>query len=651
MVPVWPTVNPVPPNMLGGLRSIQDSMQKSAAAIGQPTPGPSTMRSRLGSTLMRWIGRIMWWYTHEIQAAFYDAQRHQQEESRVLESVTDSHNAVVAGVKAAYHEADAIRNSVQGSVRELQASIQELGQGLKDCTTTIQVLNSRCGEMEAAQVKLQARQIEQSVVNSMARVDRIASDMKESLSSHQASTNNELNVIRREISTIARSSTSHEAALARLAEEAAVEKQGVGKGLEKPGRSLRVQIAGEVDARVEMGTRLAALDDLVARLAGELGDRTELSGQAARSAGAIAHFEHSFDQRLQAGIARSERRIDELHTELAAEVKVRISAIEDLRARLSADAGVSTDVALHTAPAAGITARLEQILGQRLEAEAGRREELSVRLADLGQFTYQTRTELTLQARRISLLLEQARKSLSAPSHESASGVLALSDSHKYDALYLAFEDIFRGTQDDIKYRQSFYLPVLKQADIGSRRMPVLDLGSGRGAWLELLRDNGMQARGVDSNLAMAEQCALSGLSVTQGDALCHLRGLPDSSVGAITSFHMIEHLPFEEVLELVDEALRVLKPGGLLILETPNPRNLQVGAFTFYFDPRHVRPLPSGMLGFFVEARGFCDVRIEELHPFPEAVRLSENGNGVAHRVNEHLYGPQDYAVIGKRP
>ena len=602
VIPVWPTVNPVPPNMLGGLRSIQDSMQKSAAAIGQPTPGPSTMRSRLGSTLMRWIGRIMWWYTHEIQAAFYDAQRHHQEESRVLESVTDSHNAVVAGVKAAYHEAEAIRNSVQGSVRELQASIQELGQGLKDCTRTIQVLNSRCGEMEAAQVKLQARQIEQSVVNSMARVDRIASDMKESLSSHQASTNNELNVIRREISTIARSSTSHEAALARLAKEAAVEKQGVGKGLEQP------------------GAKLAAIGE-------------QIHSTAAAKA------------------ETSERRIDELHTELAAEVKARMSAIEDLRAWLSAEAGVSTDVALHTAPAAGITARLEQILCQRLEAEAGRREELSVRLADLGQFTYQTRTELTLQARRISLLLEQARKSLSAPSHESASGVLALSDSHKYDALYLAFEDIFRGTQDDIKYRQSFYLPVLKQADIGSRRMPVLDLGSGRGAWLELLRDNGMQARGVDSNLAMAEQCALSGLSVTQGDALCHLRGLPDSSVGAITSFHMIEHLPFEEVLELVDEALRVLKPGGLLVLETPNPRNLQVGAFTFYFDPRHVRPLPSGMLRFFVEARGFCDVRIEELHPFPEAVRLSENGNGVAHRVNEHLYGPQDYAVIGKRP
>jgi O-antigen chain-terminating methyltransferase len=140
-------------------------------------------------------------------------------------------------------------------------------------------------------------------------------------------------------------------------------------------------------------------------------------------------------------------------------------------------------------------------------------------------------------------------------------------------------------------------------------------------------------------------------LPIVQGDALGYLRGLPDACLGAVTSFHMAEHLPFDVVLTLVDESLRVLKSGGILILETPNPANLLVGAHTFHLDPMHLKPLPSPMLRFFVEGRGFCDVHVRELHPYPEVVRLHDDGSGVAGRLNDCLYGPQDYAVIGRKP
>jgi hypothetical protein len=113
----------------------------------------------------------------------------------------------------------------------------------------------------------------------------------------------------------------------------------------------------------------------------------------------------------------------------------------------------------------------------------------------------------------------------------------------------------------------------------------------------------------------------------------------------------MVEHMPFHLVLAMIDEALRVLKVGGTLILETPNPQNLLVGAYTFYFDPTHRKPLPSPMLRFCVEARGFCNVEIKDLHPYPESARLIERGDGLASRLNEYFYGPQDYSVIGYRP
>jgi O-antigen chain-terminating methyltransferase len=149
----------------------------------------------------------------------------------------------------------------------------------------------------------------------------------------------------------------------------------------------------------------------------------------------------------------------------------------------------------------------------------------------------------------------------------------------------------------------------------------------------------------------MIERCRAQGVDVTLGDALIYLRGLPDRSVGAVTSFQMVEHMPFETVIALLDEALRVLKTGGLLILETPNPQNVLVGSQTFWIDPTHLKPIPSQTLRFFVEARGFCEAEVWNLQPYPDAIRLPEDPAGTGTRFNDYFYGPQDYGIIARRP
>jgi O-antigen chain-terminating methyltransferase len=269
----------------------------------------------------------------------------------------------------------------------------------------------------------------------------------------------------------------------------------------------------------------------------------------------------------------------------------------------------------------------------------------------LGLQNQRLRTDVSLQDRRLSVFLAEARKRLPKPLDREQIGALVSREAEILDSLYLAFEDIYRGSRGEIKERQSVYLPLLRSAGIGTASMPILDLGCGRGEWLELLAGEGWHASGVDANRLMLEECRGHGLRVERGDVLNYLQGVPEATLGAVTSFHVVEHLPFDRVMLLIDEALRVLRPGGILILETPNPDNLLVGASTFYLDPTHVRPIPNGTLRFVAEARGFCNVEIWNLHPMPESSRLPEDPSGVAGRLNELLCGPRDYAIIGRRP
>jgi hypothetical protein len=134
---------------------------------------------------------------------------------------------------------------------------------------------------------------------------------------------------------------------------------------------------------------------------------------------------------------------------------------------------------------------------------------------------------------------------------------------------------------------------------------------------------------------------------VTEADLLDYLRNVPDESVGGVTALHVLEHLPLDALVRVIDESRRILKPGGIAIYETPNPENITVGAHTFYTDRTHVNPLPSATLRFFVEARGLCRAQIWHLNPYPASFSVPELTE-TDKRFNLLFYGPRDYAVIG---
>ena len=213
------------------------------------------------------------------------------------------------------------------------------------------------------------------------------------------------------------------------------------------------------------------------------------------------------------------------------------------------------------------------------------------------------------------------------------------------DSFYRDFEDLFRGSRELIKSRLRVYLPFVRRLKHLDATPRALDLGCGRGEWLEVLEEDGFDASGVDLDEEMLGACRERGLKASKADLLKTLPTLPSESVELISAFHVVEHIRFDDVRLLVREALRILKPGGLLILETPNPENLSVGATSFYMDPSHIRPLPSSLLDFAVAHGGFRRTKVlylqesTDLRTSPE-VRLIDVLNGVS----------PDYAVIGQK-
>jgi len=214
------------------------------------------------------------------------------------------------------------------------------------------------------------------------------------------------------------------------------------------------------------------------------------------------------------------------------------------------------------------------------------------------------------------------------------------------DELYAAFENQFRGTPELIKEGLRVYLPLLKDAGIAS---DILDLGCGRGEWLELLREEGLPARGVESNRAMIDNQRGLNLEIIEADALAYLRGLPGSSLSAVTAFHFVEHIGLVELIDLLDEIKRVLKPGGLLIVETPNPKNLVVGACNFYSDPTHHKPLFPETLEFILSHRGFVRTKLQYLHPVEGSP--FQDGSEASQALNSWLFSARDFAIIASKP
>jgi SAM-dependent methyltransferase len=214
------------------------------------------------------------------------------------------------------------------------------------------------------------------------------------------------------------------------------------------------------------------------------------------------------------------------------------------------------------------------------------------------------------------------------------------------DGFYRAFEDRYRGSRELITERLKAYLPFLSPLKALYQDHSVLDVGCGRGEWLELLTAEGYAPTGVDLDEGMLEACQALNLPARKADALTALKELPDNSLIAVTGFHIAEHIPFPVLQELVAEALRVLRPAGLLILETPNAESLVVGTNSFYLDPTHERPLPNLLLSFLAEHAGFAKSKIVRLQERPD-LREEDTSLGIW----EVLAGTSpDYAVVGQK-
>ena len=213
------------------------------------------------------------------------------------------------------------------------------------------------------------------------------------------------------------------------------------------------------------------------------------------------------------------------------------------------------------------------------------------------------------------------------------------------ELFYRAFEERYYAPRSVIRRLRQQYLPFIAPLELIYPGAATFDIGCGRGEWLELMQEQGFDPLGIDLDDGMLEACHRIKLPAIQGDAVAYLRQLPDDSHAVISAFHVVEHINFEQLTEVVTQSLRVLKPGGLLIMETPNPENIVVGTKNFYLDPTHQRPIPSELLSFLPEHYGYKNVKV---------LRLQESeasANGQISGLNQVFSGVSpDYAVIAQK-
>ena len=240
------------------------------------------------------------------------------------------------------------------------------------------------------------------------------------------------------------------------------------------------------------------------------------------------------------------------------------------------------------------------------------------------------------------------RPSAAAASEAEIAAERSVSVQSLLETFYYRLEERFRGTRDEIKRSLLIYRNDLRAArDRVGVSGPVIDIGCGRGELLELLGEDKFQAIGVDSNAIQLDAARRRAAVVVHADAHEYLRGLEDESVLAVTGIHIVEHIPFPALVCLMQQVVRVLKKGGVALFETPNPRNLIVGATTFHLDPTHIRQLPPEVMKVLFETVGFERIEIRPLHPSDTLDYMVKNHDLDPH-VATLLFGPQDYAVIG---
>lgn len=294
-------------------------------------------------------------------------------------------------------------------------------------------------------------------------------------------------------------------------------------------------------------------------------------------------------------------------------------------------------------------------LSERLDGET------AARVDELSRIKRELRTQKLAHdsLKRKSEALAQAIADLEAWPTDSgaAAGSGSVPPTRQPPIDYYLFELYHRGRNDDIAARQLPYVEYFRNCQT------VLDIGCGRGEFVALLQQHGIEARGIDVNREMVAHCQAAGLPVEHADAISYLEALPETAVDGIFMAQVAEHLTPADLAHLLRQARRAMSPGGALVIETINPTC--VAAFVQYYlmDPTHVWPIHPATLRFMVEDAGFWDAQVEFRSPTPADQRLDHlpaEGlpadlvaavNANVDRLNELLFGYQDYAVVAHRP
>ena len=403
-------------------------------------------------------------------------------------------------------------------------------------------------------------------------------------------------------------------------------------------KMYRVPVAGYL---LRLAVAIARLPVLITNFRRvESHSMAQLDRVASHVNDAVAHLSHEMREQSKANRTHFEslqKQLNDLKGTVQLQINLLIREQEKFAHNLSttqSELSERIDLTTHHA-------RQQDELQARYAAELqALKVQVEKQIDDLIERLQKSRMDIAQQETRLSRLFEGAN--LTAPQSQPAHP----EQDHLLDSLYFSLEDVLRGTPEQIKEEVKVYLPVLQRAGINSG---ILDVGCGRGEWLQVLREEGLQARGIDTNRILVQQCKELSLDVEEREALEFLGSLSDGSLAAVTAFHFAEHLPLETLVKFLDESGRALKPGGLIILETPNPENLLVGSCNFYLDPTHKNPIPIPTMKLLLEARGFRCEEVLKLHAV-SSTKIEVKDQLTSH-LNHFLYGPMNYAVIARKP
>lgn len=362
-----------------------------------------------------------------------------------------------------------------------------------------------------------------------------------------------------------------------------------------------------------------------------------------RPAKSPTFFRRLFDRVAGSLVRRS------LSLELDRQRDFNIAMLELLDGSRSAIEGIAADLsAVQQHLTRDLRSVSEELIGVIGSAESGLRNDLKRIEALLPVAVQRNDALFAVLDRKIEGLAARFRDVVNPFSGAAASVITP--QSFRDDFVYRRFEDAMRGGEEETRRSVEPY------AKFAETHQPVLDLGCGRGEFLQACRDLNVDVRGIDGNERSVADLKARGMNVTLGLVPQSLRELVSASVGSIYAAHLVEHLPFSELVSLFEEAARLLRPGGLLMIETPNAESIAVSATDFWRDPTHLAPRHPAALVSMAREFGFSIAEITTSSPLPEAEKVDLSGIESAEvlklggRINARMFGDQNLRLILRR-